>query len=585
MRERKEIMENIRAGLGEKPCDLVLENVKLVNVYSSEIIHTNIYINKGRILSTHPQTKLKAKKTIDCKGYYAYPGLIDAHMHFESTMLSPEALSNLIVPNGVTAVFADIMEIANVCGEKGIREMLVSSKNLPYHMYTEVSSCVPAAPGLETTGAVMDSKACKSLMDLDQSISLGEIDQFKVLGLREDYIEKIAQTLKKRKIVNGHAIGLVGHDLNIYASAGVMDDHECVTKDEMIERLRTGMSILIREGSSERNLDTMVKAIIEDDLSVENFMFCTDDKHVDDSKNEGHINYNIRKSIKLGLDPIDAIKIATVNAAKHFRLDDEIGSISPGRMADIVISESFDQKMPDMVFYGGKLVAKNGQMIEKIKTRNYPHWIKDTVKLKEKITEKSFHIKSKKENESKVRLIDLIEDQIINKESKAILKVRDGLIQNDLKKDIIKLAVVERYGKNGNIGLGFVRKTGLKEGAIAYSMSHDHHNIVIMGTNDRDMALCTNHIEKIRGGIAIAKDGEIIGEMALPIGGLMSEKDVDQIEKEVDSLNHLAKDLGCVLNSPLMTLSFVSLPTVPDLGLTDKGLIDVKNHKIVELEI
>lgn len=585
MRSKDEIIENIRVGLGEKECDLVLKNVKLINVYSSEILKTNIYIHNKRIVSIDPDTNLNSEKEIDCKDMYAYPGLIDSHMHFESTMLSPEALANLLVPFGVTSVFSDMMEIANVSGEKGIEEMLISSKNLPYHMFVEVSSCVPAAPGLETTGDIIDVNSMKRLMDKNESLSMGEIDPVKILSINEEYIEMIANTINKRKIVNGHAIGRLGHDLNVYASAGILDDHECVTKQEIIQRLRVGMSVFIREGSSERNLDTMIKAILENKLPIENFMFCTDDKHVDDTRIEGHINYNVKRAIELGMDKIDAIKIASINAAKHFRIEDEIGSISPGRLADIVISKDLDQKYPDIVFYEGRLVAKKGKLLEKIQKRTYPDWIKDTVKLLKPIDENSFTIKSSKENKTKVRVIDLIKDQIISNELIKELDVKKGKIQNDLSNDILKIAVVERYGKNGNIGLGFVHGMGLKKGAMAYSMSHDHHNIVVVGANDFDMAKAVNHIEEIKGGIAISLDGEIIGHMELPIGGLMSEKNVDEVEKEISTLNNIAKDLGCELKSPFMTLSFIALPVVPKLGLTDLGLVDVLGYKIIDLEV
>ncbi|NVF12381.1 adenine deaminase [Anaerococcus sp. AGMB00486] len=585
MRSKDEIIKNIKVGLGKEDCDLVLNNVKLINVYSKEILETNIYINNKRIVSIDPNTNLHARKEIDCKDMYAYPGLIDSHMHFESTMLSPEALANLIVPFGVTSVFSDMMEIANVAGEKGIEEMLISSKNLPYHMFVEVSSCVPAAPGLETTGDIIDVGSMDRLMQKNESLSMGEIDPAKILSINEDYIQMISNTIKRRKIVNGHAIGRLGHDLNIYASAGILDDHECVTKEEMIQRLRVGMSVFIREGSSERNLDTMIRAILNHNLPIENFMFCTDDKHVDDTLEEGHINYNVKRSIELGMDMIDAIKIASVNAAKHFRIEDEIGSISPGRLADIVISKDLSQKYPDMVFYEGDLVAENGKMLRKIEKREYPAWIKDTVKLLNPIDFKSFSIKSNRENKTMVRVIDLIKDQIINNILIQELDVKKGEIQNNLARDIIKIAVVERYGKNGNIGLGFVRGMGLKKGALAYSMSHDNHNIVVVGENDYDMAKAVNHIEKINGGIAISLDGEIIGEMKLPIGGLMSEKGVEEVESEISALNKIAKDLGCDLKSPFMTLSFIALPVVPKLGLTDLGLVDVLAYKIIDLEV
>ena len=297
------------------------------------------------------------------------------------------------------------------------------------------------------------------------------------------------------------------------------------------------------------------------------------------------INYNVRRSIELGLSEMDALKIATINAAKHFRIEDEVGSITPGRIADIVIAKSLMQKVPDMVFYEGQLVAKNGKMIHEVQTRKYPDWIKDTVKLLKPVSADSFVIKSNRKEKTKVRVIDLIKDQIINKYTEADLRVQDGAIQNDIENDIVKIAVVERYGKNGNVGLGFVHGSTLERGALAYSMSHDHHNIVVIGTNDEDMSVAVNHVAKIKGGIAVSNNSKILGDMVLPIGGLMSEKGVDDVEMEIKKLNELAKTLGCTLKAPFMTLSFISLPTVPELGLTDRGLIDVIAHKIIDLEV
>ena len=585
MRTKQEIMQSLRVGLGLEKCELVLKNVKLMNVFSTEVSITNIYIDHGRIISIDPEAKLECENEIDCNGMYAYPGLIDSHMHFESTMLSPEALANIVVPNGVTSLCADLMEIGNVAGEEGIMEMLNSSKELPYHLFIEVSSRVPTAPGLETTGGIIDEDGVDRLMQLEESLSLGELDPSKILNIKEEYITKIVRTLARRKIVNGHAIGRLGQDLNIYASSGISDDHECVEVNEMMERLRVGMKVFIREGSSERNLDTLIKGVIDNNLPTDNLMFCTDDKHVDDIKEEGHINYNVRRAIELGVKDIDALKMATINAAKHFRIEDEVGSITPGRIADIVIAKTLMQKVPDMVFYEGKLVAKAGKMLNPVKDREYPEWIKDTVKLAKAINKDSFKIKTDRQGKTRVKVIDLIKDQIINKCLIEELVVKEGLIQNDIDKDIIKIAVVERYGKNGNVGLGFVHGTCLKQGALAYSMSHDHHNIVVIGCNDEDMAVAVNHVVKIKGGIAVSKDSKVLGDMSLPIGGLMSDKGVEDVEKGVNELNHLAKTLGCTLKAPFMTLSFISLPTVPELGLTDLGLINVINHKIIDLEV
>ncbi|MGL4392950.1 MAG: adenine deaminase [Fusobacteriaceae bacterium] len=586
MRTFEEIKNTLETGLGKYPCDLMLKNVMLVNVFSSEIYSTNIYIKNKRIISIDPEAKLEAKKIIDCDGKFALPGLIDTHMHFETTMLSPEALADVIVPHGTTTICADLMEIANVAGIDGFKAMLGSIEILPYRMLLEVSSRVPTAPGLETTGAVLGEKEVDEIMNWNESISLGELDPSKILFVKDEYIHKIANTLQKRKIINGHAIGRLGQELNIYASSGISDDHECVTVEELIARLRVGLKVLIREGSSERNLDVLISGAIKNKLDFSNLMFCTDDKHAHEIKSEGHINYNVNRAIELGLPPMEAIKIATINAAKHFRLEDEIGSISPGRLADILIVENIKNINPCMVIFQGELVAKDGKLINKCSIPKYPDWIKNSVKLKKNITSESFNLISKSNKSStKVRVIDLIDRQIINKLIIEELPVKNNLILPNLQRDILKLAVVERYGKTGGVGVGFVHGSGLERGAIACSISHDHHNIVVLGTNENDMAVAVNGIHEMQGGLIVVDNGKIIGKMNLPIGGLMSELTSEEIMEQAELINKEVEKLGCKMTAPFMALSFISLPTVPELGLTDMGLIDVLAHKIIPVEI
>lgn len=586
MRTFEEIKNTIETGLGMHACDLKIENIKLVNVFSGEVYPTNIYVKNKRIVSIDPAAELTAKTVLDGKGQYALPGLIDAHMHFESTMLSPEALASVVVPQGTTTMCADLMEIANVAGEEGLRAMLQSMNRLPYRMLIEVSSRVPTAPGLETTGAVLGAEEVAGIMEWEESVSLGELDPSKILFVKEEYIKKVADTLAKRKLVNGHAIGRLGQELNIYASSGISDDHECVNTNEMIERLKVGMKVFIREGSSERNVDELISGVIENQLDTSNLMFCTDDKHAREIQVEGHINYNVSRAIELGLDPMKAVQIATVNSAKHFRMEDEIGSITPGRLADIILVEDWHDVKPTVVIFEGKVVAENGKLLEECKVEEYPDWLKHTVTLKHPITADSFLAPSKKqEGSTKIHLIDLIPRQIINHHVIEEMQVKDGKIQVNVEKDILKLAVVERYGKNGNVGVGFVRGFELKKGALAYSMSHDHHNIVVVGTNDEDMALAVNEVARLNGGLSVACDGKILNSMELPIGGLMSEKPAEDVMAQLDILNADAKALGCGMDAPFMSLSFISLPTVPDLGLTDLGVVDVLAHKLIPLEV
>lgn len=584
MRSFEEIKDTIETGLGLHKCDLRLENVKLVNVFSGEIYETNIHIKNKRIVSISPEAELEAAEVMDCGGKYAVPGLIDSHMHFESTMLSPEALASVVVPQGTTTLCADLMEIANVAGAEGLKAMLKSIDRLPYRMLIEVSSRVPTAPGLETTGAVLGPKEVAEIMDWDESVSLGELDPSKILFVKDEYIHKVADTLAKRKIVNGHAIGRLGQELNVYASSGISDDHECVDAQEMLERLRVGMKVFIREGSSERNVDELVKGILDLNLRTDNIMFCTDDKHAREIQQEGHINYNVARAIALGLDPMDALQMATVNAAKHFRLEDEIGSITPGRLADILLVDDLNEMKPSVVLFEGQVVAQDGQLLKECPVSEYPEWIKHTVTLKKPITADSFKISvPQADGNVNVHVIDMIPRQIINHHATEEMTVQNGCLVSDLSRDLLKLAVVERYGKNGNVGLGIVRGFRLKKGALAYSMSHDHHNIVVVGTNDADMAAAVNEVARLNGGLCAVCDGSVLSSMELPIGGLMSEKNADEVMEQLDVLNQDARSLGCEMDAPFMSLSFVSLPTVPDLGLTDMGLVDVLAHELIPL--
>ncbi|KAF0092103.1 MAG: Adenine deaminase [Fusobacteria bacterium] len=575
------LKNDIKASMGQIDLDLILKNVKLLNVYTNEIYPASIGIFNKKIVSINPSEDTKAKETIDCGGNYAIPGFIDGHVHIETTLLTPEALGEVIVPWGTTTMCVDPMEIANVSGIDGLMALVENSDNLPFRLFLEVPSRVPTAPGLETTGGVLGVEEVSKLLKMDVSISLGELDPSKILGIKEEYLEKIVSSLNLGKICNGHAIGLGEKDLNIYATAQLSDDHESVTYDELLERLRLGIKALVREGSSERNVEELIKGVVENKLSTENLMFCTDDKHVNDIFNEGHISYNIQKSIDLGLDPIEAIKIATINAAKHFRIEHMIGSITPGRFADIVILKDLSIIKPTMVLKDGLVVVdENGY--RGCEKKEYPKELFTTVKLSPEFSHKDFIINSEGKR-VKCRIIDLVKDQIINKEIQEWMKIENSQLMIDVDRDILKLSVVERYGKNGRVSNGLVHGFGLKRGALAASVSHDHHNIVVVGTNDIDMEVAVKKIEKMQGGFVIAADGKVIDTLALPLCGLMTTLPALEVMELMEELNNNVESLGCSMSAPFMSLSFISLPTVPELGLTDFGLIDVLNHRIIDL--
>lgn len=577
-------IELVKAALGYLPFDTVIENVKIVNVYTGNLCNGAIGIKNGRVVTFRASSNAAAAQRVDGKGKYAIPGFIDTHVHIDSTLLTPQGMAELIVPHGTTAVFADPMEIANVAGYSGMEALLLGSEQLPCHLYLEVSSRVPTAPGLETTGGELRLEEVRRILQWKEAISLGELDPSKIFGLHPEYFAKVETALDLGKIANGHAIGLAGERLAAYACGGLMDDHECVTFEEAIARNELGMAVLVREGSTERNLETLIRGAISHETDTRHWMMCTDDKHPNEMVSEGHIDYMVNKAITLGMPPIQAIQMATLNAASHFRLDHELGSITPGRWADIILTESLQPIQPTQVFFKGQLVAENGGLITHPNPVVYPHWLRHTVKLTRGKQAADYRLPARGDAVN-VHVIQILPDQIINCRDRARLPVKDGMIATDPEQDVIKLAVVERYGKNGNIGMTFVRGFGLKQGAISATVSHDHHNLVIAGVEDESMATCARATEEMQGGLVVARGHQVLGRLPLPLGGLFSDEPPQRVIEMLEEMNAIARSLGCVLPAPFMTLSFISLPTVPELGLTDKGLVDVLNHAIIDWKI
>ncbi len=570
----------IRAALGRERLDLLIENVRVVNVYTGAIEPGALGIKAGRIVSAYA-AGLEAEQTLDGAGRYAVPGFIDSHVHIDSTLLTPAGLAELIVPTGTTTLLADPMEISNVAGLKGLETLVKLAEGVPYHVFLEVSSRVPTAPGLETTGGELGLEEVRQILSWPSAISLGELDPSKILGLGDEYLAKVQAAYRLGKIANGHAAGLGGQELTAYACGGLLDDHECVDYQDAYARLRLGLAVFVREGSTERNLEPILKGALEARMDTRHLMFCTDDKHPHDILAEGHINYMVRRAIELGYSPVEAIQMASLNAAIHFRIDHRVGSLTPSRWADILLVEDLQRMVPSEVFVQGRRVAQEGLLSEALPQPPSPAWILDTVKVTRGRQAADFDLHAEGP-QAHVRVIGLFPDQIINREEEARLEISAGAVLPDPAKDVLKLAVVERYGKNGNIGVTFVRGFGLQRGALASSVSHDHHNIVVVGTNNEDMAACVCAIEAAHGGLAVAAGGEVLGVLPLPIGGLMSDLPAREVNAALEKITAIAQELGCKLPAPFMTLSFISLPTVPELGLTDRGLVSVREHALIE---
>ncbi len=577
----EDTIELIEAACGIRQCDLIIRDVQIVNVYTGKIEPGSIGVYNGRLVSPpHEDHQAQAKRIYDGKNLSALPGFIDTHVHIDSTLLTPTELASLITPCGTTAVFADPMEIANVAGIRGVKAFIRSVDQLPYHFLLEVPSRVPTAPGLETTGGELGLPEVREMLGWEQAISLGEIDPSKILERKKEYLEKVHYAQEMGKIVNGHTAGLSQPELAAYAAACIADDHECISYAEANQRLALGMAVLVREGSTERNLQTLVSGLVREKADSRYWMMCTDDKHPDDIAKEGHIDHMVRKAIAFGLDPIKAIQMATINAATHFRVEQRLGSLAPGRWADIILTKDLYDLHPEVVFYKGKLVAEEGSLTVRIQPQRFPAWLLNTVRISTGRNASDFRLPADGQK-VKAWVIHIFPDQIVNQGKVEVLEVSDGEVLATPDRDILKLAVVERYGKNGNIGISFVKGFGLASGAIASTVSHDHHNLVIAGADNASMAGCVKAIERMRGGLVACRGDEVLAELPLPIGGLMSDQKVGDVLPALEKMNVAARSLGCKLPAPFMSLSFISLPTVPELGLTDKGLIDVKEHKII----
>ena len=554
----------IDVAAGRAPADLVLKNATYVNVFSNELCHGDIAVAEGLIVG---MGEYHGKVEVDVSGKLVLPGFIDAHIHLESSLVSPTEFAKAVLPHGTTTVITDPHEIANVMGTDGIEYMLQATEDLPVDVRFMLPSCVPATP-LDESGAHLDYRAIDSFYDHPRVQGLAEMMNYVgVVNGDGQVVEKIVASQAHHKKIDGHAPGLSGKDLNAYIAAGVYSDHECSDMEDAMNKLRLGQYIMIREGTAARNLEALMPLLTSQ--YVDRCMFCTDDKHPNDLLEKGHIDYIVKKAISLGADPIVAVKAACHNAARYFLLNNR-GAIAPGYLGDFVIIDDFQHFEIEMVYKRGVLMY-DGQL------RDFPAPEIDPYLVKR--AHDTFHVAHlTAEDFSDGRphaVIGMIPGEIVTQDA--------GYADHaDPEQDILKIAVIERHKNTHHIGLGYIKGYGLKRGAVATSISHDSHNIIVVGATDEDMAAAANRIVENRGGITVMENGQVLGEVTLSIAGIMSDDSLVMVNSALEDAKDEAFGLGVSRGiDPFMTLSFMALPVIPSLRITTRGVFDVSSQRYI----
>lgn len=559
---------------GDEPADILLRGGQVVNVFTGEVARLDVAVKGGRIAGVGPDYR-KAARVVELGGQYVLPGFIDGHVHIESSLLSVHEFVRLVLVHGTTTVVADPHEIANVLGRRGVEYLLRSSVGLPVDVFLMAPSCVPAT-GMETAGAELGARDVAALLSLDRVIGLGEVMNYPGVVFGDDEVlAKLAAARAAGRVVDGHAPGVVGQTLQAYAAAGVESDHECVGPQEAKEKLRAGMRVMVREGSAARNLLALLPVL--NDFSLRRVMFVTDDNHPEELLRAGHLDVVLRKAVAHGMNPVAAVQLVTLNPAEYFRLRDR-GAVAPGYCADLVVVGDLPRFDVRQVYKSGALVAEERRVVVRLAPMKDAR-VLGTVKVKA-LTAKSFAIKAEGDL---CRAIRLVPDQVITEEHFVQPKVVKGQVVADSERDILKLAVVERHSASGRVGLGLVSGFGLKKGSLGTTVAHDSHNIIIIGTDDCDMLRAARELVRMGGGYVAVADGKVAARLALPVAGLMSIEPAEEVVAALRRLLDKAHVWGSRLSNPFITLSFLALPVIPELKLTDRGLVSVGQFRHVPL--
>ena len=562
------LAELISVARGQMPPDLVLKNARIINTFVGKVEQGNVAIHDGRIAGIGDYGQ--AKQIIDLHGDYLAPALIDGHTHIESSMLHPTQYACAVVPRGVLTVVTDLHEIANVCGLAGIRFVASWAQKSPLDILCMAPSCVPATT-LETSGAKIGAEEIREILAYPNVIGLGEVMNFPgVINCDREVLDKL--TAARGRVIDGHAPGLSGKELNAYMAAGILSEHESTTLEEGREKLERGMYLMIREGSSEKNLDTLLPLVT--DNTYKRCFFVVDDRSCSDLLHDGDVDAVVRKAISRELEPIRALQMATINTAEYFRLHDR-GAIAPGYLADLITITNLPKLEIDTVFYRGKVVAGRGKPLFSVPAT--PGELTDTVRVK-RLNLQSLRLSATDDTHP---VIEIVPGQIVTKKRTERVNVEEGAIMSAPERDILKLAVVERHRASGNVGLGLVKGFGLKRGALASSIGHDSHNIIAVGADDLDILRAIEEIENLQGGLVVCANRQILASLPLPVAGLLSLESLEEVVSQFQKLEETATSLGDLPPAPFSILSFLALPVIPELRLTDLGLVDVAEFRLI----
>lgn len=583
----------VDVAMGRVPADLVIRNGRWVCVQSGEIIpNTDIAVKGERIAYVGPDaghTIGKETKVIDAQGYYLVPGLLDGHMHVESGMLTVTEFVRAVIPHGTTGMFVDPHEIANVFGLKGVRLMVDEAVVQPIHVWVQMPSCVPSAPGLETPGASIGPEEVAEAMTWEGIIGLGEMMNFPGVFFSDEKMHaEMAETRQAGKVIGGHyASPDLGVPFHGYVAGGPEDDHEGTRLEDAVARVRQGMKPMLRFGSAWHDVASQVRAITEMGLDARHFILCTDDSHSETLVKEGHVNRAVKIAIANGVPPITAIQMSTLNTAEHFGLARDVGLIAPGRFADVLLVKDLPEMVPSQVISRGKLIAENGQLLIDLPAYPYPEWAVHSVRQAHPLAAEDFRLSLPDGFSSNLKtvsanVIGVIENQAPTRHLKIDVPALEGEVNVDISRDLAKIALVERHEGSGRVQVALVHGFGFDTScAIGSTVAHDSHHMIVVGTDEADMAMAANELAKVGGGQVVVKEGKIIGMVELPIAGLMSNEQAEVVAEKALTVLEGFHTCGCKLNNPNMQLSLLALVVIPELRISDLGLVDVTRFEFV----